>query len=45
MADVAGKQWGVIGHQQLEDCGVSPRAASRWLAAGKLYVIHRGVYA
>jgi very-short-patch-repair endonuclease len=44
-AHVAGDQWGVIGHDQLQDCGVSSRAVSRWVARGKLYVVHRGVYA
>ncbi|MBV9800735.1 MAG: type IV toxin-antitoxin system AbiEi family antitoxin domain-containing protein [Solirubrobacterales bacterium] len=44
-ATVAGEQWGVIGRQQLHDCGISPRTVSRWMAAGKLHVIHHGVYA
>ncbi len=44
-ADVAGRQWGVISGEQLHDCGVSVRTVRRWSAAGKLHVIHRGVYA
>lgn len=44
-AEVAGKQWGVISHQQLQDCGVSRHAVARWVAASKLHVIHRGIYA
>jgi hypothetical protein len=44
-AEVAGKQWGVISREQLQACGVSRSGVSRWLAAGRLHVVHRGVYA
>jgi hypothetical protein len=44
-ARVAGRQWGVIGAQQLRACGVSKSTARRWRADGKLYVLHRGIYA
>jgi hypothetical protein len=44
-ADVAGRQWGVIGMEQLRHCGVSSRTVRRWSTGGKLHVIHRGVYA
>jgi hypothetical protein len=44
-AEVAGKQWGVISREQLQACGVGRSAVSRWLAAGRLHVVHRGVYA
>jgi hypothetical protein len=43
--EVASHQWGVIGLQQLLDCGVSADTADRWRAAGRLHTIHRGVYA
>lgn len=42
---MAGQQWGVIGWAQLEACGFSRSAVDRWQAAGKLHLIHRGVYA
>jgi predicted transcriptional regulator of viral defense system len=44
-ADVAGRQWGVIGSQQLRACGIAKSTACRWRAAGKLHVIHHGIYA
>ena len=42
---VASAQWGVIGLQQLRDCGLSASAADRWRRDGRLHTIHRGVYA
>ena len=42
---VASSQWGVIGLQQLRDCGVDSDTADRWRGAGRLHSIHRGVYA
>ncbi|MGZ4287180.1 MAG: type IV toxin-antitoxin system AbiEi family antitoxin domain-containing protein [Solirubrobacteraceae bacterium] len=44
-AAVASAQWGVIGLQQLLDCGVSADAADRWRRAGRLHTVHRGIYA
>src|SRR5438477_11232102 len=44
-AQVAGKQWGVIGRGQLRGCGVSERAITRRIASGRLHPIFRGVYA
>jgi predicted transcriptional regulator of viral defense system len=44
-AELAGRQWGVIGHEQLRNCGVSERTSRRWRAAGRLHSIHRGVHA
>jgi predicted transcriptional regulator of viral defense system len=44
-ADIARRQWGVIAWRQLRRCGVSYAKAHEWRAAGKLHVIHRGVYA
>jgi predicted transcriptional regulator of viral defense system len=45
VAEVAAQQWGVIDCGQLRDCGVSSSTVSRWCQAGRLHVIHRGVYA
>lgn len=45
LADTATAQGGVVSLDQLEDVGVSMRAASRQAAAGDLHRIHRGVYA
>jgi hypothetical protein len=42
---VAGQQWGVIGHRQLRDCGVSRTTASRWRASGRLHLVFGAVYA
>jgi predicted transcriptional regulator of viral defense system len=44
-ADIARRQWGIIAWRQLRRCGVSRATAHEWRAAGKLHVIHRGVYA
>jgi very-short-patch-repair endonuclease len=45
MASVAaGRQWGVIGAGQLRDFGFNTNAIDRWVAAGKLYPKHPGVY-
>jgi hypothetical protein len=38
-------QWGVIARWQLEQCGLSAAAISRWTASGKLHRIYPGVYA
>jgi hypothetical protein len=44
VAETATKQGGVISLGQLDDAGVSMRAASRGAASGDLHRIHRGVY-
>src|SRR6188472_1403442 len=44
VADAATGQGGVVSLHQLEDAGVSIRAASRGAASGNLHRIHRGVY-
>ena len=41
---VAGQQWGVIGADQLRDCGVSDRTVRRWRAEGRLHPQGPGVY-
>jgi len=45
LADMATAQGGVVSLEQLEDAGVSMRAASRQAQAGGLHRVHRGVYA
>jgi very-short-patch-repair endonuclease len=42
---LAERQWGVIADWQLEQCGVSRSAISRWVASGRLVRIHPRVYA
>jgi hypothetical protein len=42
---LADRQWGVIARWQLERCGVSGSAISRWVASGRLHRIYPGVYA
>lgn len=43
-SEVAGEQWGVIGAGQLRNCGVTKRTTDSWLARGRLYIHHPGVY-
>jgi hypothetical protein len=43
-ADIAGRQWGVIGARQLRACGVTSSTAGRWLRTERLHVIHHTVY-
>ncbi len=43
--DLATRQDGVIARRQLIALGVSARTIDRWIAAGRLVVVHRGVYA
>lgn len=45
VAAVAARQWGVVARSQLERCGLSGSAISRWAAQGRLHRIHQGVYA
>jgi predicted transcriptional regulator of viral defense system len=42
---LAERQDGVISRTQLEQCGLSGTGVGRWVAAGRLLRIHRGVYA
>jgi very-short-patch-repair endonuclease len=39
------RQWGMIARWQLERCGLSAAAISRWTASGRLHRIYPGVYA
>ena len=43
--DVAEEQWGVIARWQLEQCGLSAAAISRWTASGRLHRMYPRVYA
>jgi Protein of unknown function (DUF559)/Transcriptional regulator, AbiEi antitoxin len=43
-AKIAAAQWGVIGIQQLLDCGITDSTVSRWAAEGRLHRIYPGVY-
>lgn len=45
IAALAGRQHGVVSRRQLAACGIAPRATDRRIAAGRLHVVHRGVYA
>jgi very-short-patch-repair endonuclease len=42
---LAERQWGVIARWQLEQCGLSGSAISRWTAGGRLHRIYPRVYA
>lgn len=45
VAEVAGRQHGVIAHAQLLALGLGPRGIAHRLADGRLHRLHRGVYA
>ena len=45
MAALAAEQHGVVGLAQLLALGLSARAVSRRVAAGRLHRVHRGVFA
>jgi hypothetical protein len=45
IARVAGRQHGVVSHDQLVAIGLSRQVIERRLAAGRLHLLHRGVYA
>jgi hypothetical protein len=45
VAEVAGRQHGVITHQQLLEVGFSRAGIQRRLRAGRLHRLHRGIYA
>jgi putative AbiEi antitoxin of type IV toxin-antitoxin system/uncharacterized protein DUF559 len=42
---LAERQWGVVAHWQLKECGLSTSAITRWTASGRLHRIYPGVYA
>jgi very-short-patch-repair endonuclease len=45
IANLAGRQQGLLTASQLTALGVGKRTVERWLASGRLRPIHRGVYA
>lgn len=45
IADLAGRQHGVVARWQLYEMGFKPGAIDRMIAAGYLHPLHRGVYA
>jgi hypothetical protein len=45
VAELATRQWGVVSRAQLVELGVSAAGVDRWVRAGRLHVVHRGVYA
>jgi len=45
IADLAGRQHGVVAHWQLLELGLSPAAIQRLIRGGRLHRLHRAVYA
>jgi predicted transcriptional regulator of viral defense system len=45
VARLAAKQHGAISRAQLSRCGLATATIARWIAAGRLHRVHRGVYA
>src|SRR4051812_13389666 len=45
VATLATRQHGVVSRQQLRRIGLSEDVIDRWIAAKRLHVVHRGVYA
>ena len=45
VAAIAARQHGVISLAQLIECGLSASGVRNWVAAGRLFRVHRGVYA
>jgi very-short-patch-repair endonuclease len=45
VAAIAGRQHGVVTHEQLAACGFDKSAVTRRVQAGRLHRLHRGVYA
>src|SRR3954468_18121154 len=45
IAAIAARQQGVVAHDQLRELDLSRQAIGRRVRAGKLHVLHRGVYA
>jgi very-short-patch-repair endonuclease len=45
LAEVAGRQRGVVTRKQLEAIGFETATITRWAKAGRLHRLHRGVYA
>jgi Protein of unknown function (DUF559)/Transcriptional regulator, AbiEi antitoxin len=45
VAELAGRQWGVVSRAQLVESGASAATIDHWVRQGRLHVVHRGVYA
>jgi very-short-patch-repair endonuclease len=45
VAERVARQWGVVSRAQLSAAGVAPTTVDYWVRAGRLRVLHRGVYA
>jgi predicted transcriptional regulator of viral defense system len=45
VARLAARQWGVVSLDDLRACGLTERAVSRRVGAGRLHPLYRGVYA
>ncbi len=45
MAELAGRQYGVVSRQQLASIGMAESAIDRRIRAGRLHQLHRGVFA
>ena len=45
LAEVAGRQWGVVTGAQLAEAGLSAPTITRWVQDGRLHRLYRGVYA
>jgi very-short-patch-repair endonuclease len=45
IAALADRQYGVVSRRQLAGLGIAARAIDRRIAAGRLFILHRGVYA
>jgi very-short-patch-repair endonuclease len=45
LADIAGRQHGIVSRKQSEGAGVSSETINRWIRKDRLHRIHRGVYA
>ena len=44
IAELAGRQYGVVAHAQLIAAGVSTHAIGERVRSGRLHIVHRGVY-
>jgi predicted transcriptional regulator of viral defense system len=45
IADLARRQYGVIDHRELAECGLSRTTVARWCHEGRFHRLYRGVYA
>jgi putative AbiEi antitoxin of type IV toxin-antitoxin system/uncharacterized protein DUF559 len=45
VAELAEREQGVVAHSELAGLGLSASGIKRWVAAGRLHPLHRGVYA